>query len=109
MAYDAMLAERVREALLSRSSVEERKMMGGVCFIVAGNMVCGVAGSELMIRTGRDAGTVVLAKPGVRAMKIAGRPTAGFVLVDQDQLQSKRELAEWIERGLAYVATLPPK
>lgn len=109
MAFDEALAQRVRKALASEHSLTERKMMGALCFMVSGHMVCGVTGSALMVRTGPDGYLGALAEPGVRPMEIGGRATKGFVLIDQDRLNSEILLASWVQRGLDFAATLPPK
>ncbi|QIK79635.1 TfoX/Sxy family protein [Sphingomonas piscis] len=109
MAFDAPLAHRVRRVLSSRHSLTERKMMGALCFMVDGHMACGVTGSALMVRTGPDAYLAALAEPGVKPMEIGGRPTKGFVLVDQNRLKSNQLLKKWVQRGLDFVTTLPSK
>lgn len=109
MAYDATLAEQVRKFLATLGMITERKMMGALCFMVEGHMCCGVTGSSLLIRVGRDAYGQTLAEPHVRPMEIAGRSMAGFVLVDPIGLLSDTSIAKWIRRGLAFVSTLPPK
>ncbi len=108
MAFDAALAQRVRNAL-SQHTVTERKMMGALCFMVDDYMTCGVIGSALMVRTGPNAYVGALAESGVRPMDVGGRTTKGFVLVDQDSLKSDAILAQWVQRGLDFAATLPRK
>jgi TfoX/Sxy family transcriptional regulator of competence genes len=107
MAYDLTTAERVRRILSSRRDVVEKRMVGGLSFVVAGNMCCGVTGSALMIRVGADARERVLAQPHVRPMEFAGRPLAGFVLVDPKGFRTDAALAAWVRHGLDFVATLP--
>ena len=82
MAFDEKLADRVRAALAGKRGLSERKMKGGICFMVAGNMCCGVTGAALMVRVGPDGYTAALAKPHVRPLEFAGRRPGGFVLVD---------------------------
>ena len=79
MAYDEGLAQRVREVLAERSDLSERKMFGGLCFLVNGNMCCGVVRDELMVRVGPDAYDESLSLPHARKMDITGRPMKGFV------------------------------
>jgi hypothetical protein len=109
MAYDEDTAERVRRALSGRRDLAARKMMGAICFMSSGHMCCGVTGSALMVRVGPDAYEQILAERHVRPMEIAGRRTAGFVLVDPDGFRTEAALARWIQRGLDFVSTLPPK
>jgi TfoX/Sxy family transcriptional regulator of competence genes len=106
MAYDEKTAERVRRALSGRRDVVERKMMGGLCFMVSGSMCCGVTGSALMVRVGREAYLRMLAEPHVRPLEFAGRRPTGFVLVDPEGYRTHPALATWIQRGIDFVATL---
>jgi hypothetical protein len=82
VAYDENTAERVRRVLSGRRDVVEKKMMGGICFMVGGSMCCGVTGSALMVRVGRGAYQRMFTQPHVRPMEFAGRRPTGFVLVD---------------------------
>jgi TfoX/Sxy family transcriptional regulator of competence genes len=109
LAYDEKAADRVRRALAGRRNLVEKKMMGAICFMVSGNMCCGVTGSALLVRVGRDAYARMLARPHVRPMEFAGRRPTGFVLVDPAGYRSDAALATWIKRGLDFVATLPAK
>lgn len=110
MAYDERLAERVREALTTRAEVGEKKMFGGLCFLLGGNMACGIVGDELMVRTGPDAWADALALPYAREMDFTGRRTLrGFVYVASQGLEDDAALDTWIRRGADYAASLPPK
>src|SRR3546814_16662717 len=93
MAYDNATAERVRRSLLARHDLAERKMMGALCFMVDGHMCCGVMGSALMVRVGRDAYERTLTEPHVRPLEIGDRPATGFVLVDPDGFRTEAKLA----------------
>ncbi len=109
MAYDENTAERVRRILCGRRGLTERKMMGAICFMLSGHMCCGVMGTALMIRLGRGANERRQGGRHVRPMEIAGRRMTGFVLVDPDGFQTEAALAKWIQLGLDFVSTLPPK
>jgi TfoX/Sxy family transcriptional regulator of competence genes len=109
MGYDVKTAERVRRILASRGGVVEKRMVGGLSFVVDGNMCCGVTGSALMVRVGADARKRVLAEPHVRPMEFAGRPLAGFLCVDPEGFPTDAALAAWVQRGIDFVATLPAK
>lgn len=109
MSYDEKAAERVRQVLTGRRDLVEKKMMGGMCFMVSGNMCCGISGLALMVRVGRDAYQEMLAQPHVRPLEFAGRRPSGFVLVDPAGYRTKAALATWIQRGLGLVSTLPAK
>jgi TfoX/Sxy family transcriptional regulator of competence genes len=109
MAYDEKLAERVRASLAERGDVAERKMFGGLCFLVGGNMAVGIVGSDLMVRVGPDAYAAALGKPHAREMDFTGRPMRGMVYVDATGLRSRRQLDTWVGRGLSFAAGLPRK
>ena len=109
MAYDEVLAERVRAQLRSRADYTEKKMFGGLCFLLGGNMCCGVSGTELMVRVGPDAYEDALAQPHARLMDFTGRPLRGMVYVDRAGISSDEGLADWVGRGVAFAGSLPPK
>jgi hypothetical protein len=109
MAYDESASERVRAALSSRCRPIERKMMGGICFMVDGHMCCGVTASSLMVRVGREAYDAMLAQLHVRPLQFAGWRATGFVLVDAEGYASDAALATWIGRAVDFVSTLPAR
>jgi hypothetical protein len=109
MAFDEGLAERVREELDSRSDVAERKMFGGLAFMVAGHMACGILGDRLLVRVGPDAYAAALREPHAREMDFTGRPMKGIVEVGPEGFANDPDLGAWVRRGLAFVSTLPPK
>lgn len=109
MAYDDELARRVLEVLADRGDVSERRMFGGWCAMVAGNMACGVIGDELMVRVGPESYEDALDLPHARVMDITGRPMTGFVLVERAGISGTAEVRDWVARGVAFAATLPPK
>jgi TfoX N-terminal domain len=106
MAYDEAVAERVRRVLGRRRGVAEKKMMGGVCFMLGGAMCCGVTGAAVMIRVGREGYAAALSEPHVRPLAFGGRSPQGFVLVDPPGYRSDAALARWIARGVAVAASL---
>src|SRR5918992_2371429 len=108
MAFDEKLAARVRTLLADRSDLTERRMFGGLTFMVRGHMCCGVHGDELILRLGPDGADEALAGPYARPMDFTGRPLAGFVIVSRDGL-SGRALARWVARAVAWAESLPPK
>ena len=111
MAYDERLADEVRERLAEvDGEVEEKKMFGGLGFMVDGNLA--VAASRrggLLVRTDPADADEVLALPGVESMETGGRPMPGWVFVAADALTSETDLDPWVTRALVFVATLPPK
>jgi TfoX-like protein len=109
MAYSEALAARIREVLAGEKSVDEIKMMGGLCFMIGGHMALGVVGEELMIRVGSDAYERVLARAHAREMDFTGRSIRGFAFVEPAGISTKRSLASWIEPAVAYAKSLPPK
>src|SRR4051812_18889121 len=108
VAYDEKLAGRIRGALAGTRGITERKMMGGLCFMLAGNMCCGVTGAALMVRVGKDGYADALAKPHVRPLEFAGRRPGGFVLVDPPGL-TRAAFAKWLQTGIDVAAALPQK
>jgi len=109
MAFDDALAGRVRRALVGTPGLRERKMFGGLCFLVNGHMCAGLVGSTLMIRVGAEGHDAALAQPHVRPMDFTGRPMTGMVFVDPPAIATDEGLAGWVTRGAAYAGTLPPK
>ena len=108
MAYDENLAERVRDVLVSKPGLTERKMFGGLAFMLGGHMCCGIVGEELMLRLGADGADSALERPHVRPMDFTGRPMTGMVFVAAAGLRG-RALRGWVEQAVAFVGTLPPK
>ncbi|MDH3253477.1 MAG: TfoX/Sxy family protein [Acidobacteriota bacterium] len=109
MAYDETLADRVRTLLEGKVETEERKMFGGLAFMVDNHMCCGILDSRLMARIGREAYTGALSEAHVEPMDFTGRPLKGFVYVAAEGIASDDELAAWLERCLVFVRTLPAK
>ncbi len=109
MAYDESLGARVKEILLERPDIAERKMFGGLAFMLAGNMACCVTDRGLMVRVGPDGYAEALTLPHAGVMDITGRPMRGWLLVGPTGLESPDSLTEWVERGAAFAATLPAK
>jgi TfoX/Sxy family transcriptional regulator of competence genes len=108
MAYDAALAQRVRDRMRDEPGVSEKAMFGGLAFLTAGNMTVGVHGDDLIARIDPQTTDAALAEPGVRPFDMTGRPMRGWVLVAGDGL-TDQELQRWIVRARGYVGTLPPK
>ena len=108
MAYDEGLAERVRELLAMRVDVSERAMFGGLAFMVGGHMACGITGDDLMVRVGKERYDDALRQPHAREMDFTGRPMTGYVYVDAAGTADDA-LRDWVERGVAFVATLPAR
>ena len=108
MAYDEKLADRIRDAVEIRGGVTERKMFGGLAFMLDGHMFCGVVGDELMLRLGRERAEAALDRRHVRPMDFTGRPMAGMVFVGAGGLRGVA-LRRWVDTAEDFAATLPPK
>lgn len=109
MAFDDALADRVRDLLAVREQVSERRMFGGIAFMVAGNMACGVHGEELIVRLDASEAEKALGEPHTRVFDITGRPMRGWILVGPDALADDAALAGWVDAGADFAASLPPK
>ncbi len=108
VAYDETLAARVRDVLAPDPALTERNMFGGVCFMLHGNMVCGIVGDELMLRLDERLADEALRRPHVRPMDFTGRPMKTMVYVAPDGLRG-RGLRSWVEKAAAHARSLPPK
>ncbi len=109
MAYDESVADRVRQALKGRRQLEEKRMFGGLAFMLRGHMICGVLGDELMLRVGPDAHDGALAAPHVRPMDFTGKPMRGFVFVEPAGFASERDLKAWVEKAVDFSLSLRAK
>jgi hypothetical protein len=109
VAYDRALADRIRGAVADRPNVTEKQMFGGLAFLLAGKTFCGIVKNDLMVRVGPDRYKESLRLPHVRPMDFTGRPLTGYVYVGPEGSRTQRMVAAWVERGTAFVATLPDK
>lgn len=109
MAYDTKLAARIGAALAGRRGITTKHMFGGIAWMSRGHMFAGIVDDALMLRVGPAAHEEALARPHVRPMDFTGRPMRGYVYVDAPGIRRAAALASWLERGLAFVGTLPAK
>lgn len=109
MAFDEAVAGRVREALAGAPDVVEKKMFGGIAFMVRGNMCCGVIGDRLMLRVGPAGYEAALSRPHARPMDFTGRPMKGMVYVEPGGFASVGDLKKWIARAKEFALSLPAK
>ena len=109
MAYNEELAQRVRDVLAPLDNIHERKMFGGLAFMLSGNMCCCVDRENLVVRTGPDNYDEALARPHARVFDFTGRPMRGFVYVEGAGLKGEAELGDWVNRAVAFAGSLPPK
>lgn len=109
MAYDEALADRIRAELSEAEGVAERKMFGGLAFLVGGHMACGIVGDELMLRLGNEGADAALDEPHTRPMDFTGKPLKSMVYVAREGFAGDDDLRAWVARGTAFAQSLPPK
>ena len=108
MAYNEKLAERIR-AELGTIPFVEKKMFGGVGFLVHGNMACGVHKQSMIVRVDPGKHTALLKKPHARLFDITGRPMKGWLLVEAGGYKTEKQLSTWVKEGIEFASSLPPK
>jgi TfoX/Sxy family transcriptional regulator of competence genes len=110
MAYDEDLAERIRDLLGGERDLAERRMFGGLAFLIEGNMSVAASGQGgLLVRVDPADTNGLLAKPHVQPFEMRGRPMQGWLRIEPDGVRTKRQLEPWVRRGVAYARSLPPK
>ena len=109
MPYDEGLAQRIREAFEERSDISEKRMFGGIVFLLHGNMCCGVVRSELMVRVGPDGYDDALTQPHAREMDFTGKPMRGMIYLSAEGIEADADLEQWLARGVAFSSALPAK
>lgn len=110
MAYDEKLADRIRDLLSRESDLAERKMFGGLAFVIAGNMAVAASGQGgILVRVDPAQSEALVATTNARPMEMRGRAMPGWLRVDAEGLRTRRELAKWVKLGTTFVRTLPPK
>lgn len=106
MAFDEALADRIRDGFQDVDGVTDKRMFGGITFMIHGNMAVGVMGDDLIVRLGAEAGLAALTEPGIRAFDFTGRPMKNWIVVDGDRLDDEG-LARWLRAGLDFASSLP--
>jgi TfoX/Sxy family transcriptional regulator of competence genes len=110
VAYDEDLAHRIRELLADEQGVVEKKMFGGLAFLIGGNMSVAASGQGgLMVRVAPEETEALVAKPHARRFEMRGRAMDGWLRVDDEGVRTKRQLEPWVKRGVAYARSLPAK
>jgi hypothetical protein len=110
MAYDEQLAARIRELVGGEPGLTEKKMFGGLAFLVGGNMAVAASGQGgVLVRVDPADSDALVAASSARPMEMRGREMAGWLRVDSEDVRSDAALAEWVERGVGYARSLPPK
>ena len=110
MPYDERLAARIRALLAGERDLTEKKMFGGLAFLVGGNMAVAASGQGgVLVRVDPAESDALVAKSNARPMEMRGRPMKGWLRLDPDDVRTKRDLARWVDRGAAYARSLPAK
>jgi TfoX/Sxy family transcriptional regulator of competence genes len=109
MAYDEFLAERVRKLIGKRPGISEKKMFGGLAFLLHGHMACGIVGEKLMLRLGEQGAAAALEEEHVAPMDFTGKPIKTMAFVETAGMEREGDLSRWVSKALAFAKTLPPK
>lgn len=109
MAFDGSLAARIRNALTRKKNIEEKRMFGGVGYLLNGNMLIGVWRTSLIVRLGPDAYEDALLEPHVKEFEITGKPMKGWIMVEPEGVEDDDQLNDWIQPTVKFVKTLPKK
>jgi TfoX/Sxy family transcriptional regulator of competence genes len=109
MPYDAQIEERIQTIITDWENTAHKKMFGGVCHLLGGNMFCGVYKAYLILRLGEENGSQALRQPHVKPFDVTGRPMKGWVMVATDGFKTDTELADWLGKAREFAGTLPPK
>ena len=110
MAYDEDLANRIRELIADEKNVTEKKMFGGLAFLISGNMSVAASGQGgLMVRVDPDQGEKLVATTNAEPMIMRGRAMSGWLRLADEHIATKRRLEPWVKRGVTYARSLPPK
>jgi len=110
MPYDVAMADRIRDHLTGTPGLTEKKMFGGVGFMVNGHMAAGAhSDGRLMVRAEKEQSVVYAAEPGAGLMQRGGKGMKGWILVDADSVVDDAELARWVDRGRDHARSMPPK
>lgn len=109
MVFSKSLADRVRQVVKGRRNIVEKRMFGGLVFLLNGKMLVGIWETSLIARLGIEQAKMALKKANVSQFEVADRPMKGWVMVDPDGLESDLQLADWVELATEFVSTLPGK
>lgn len=109
MAYNQVLAQRIRNELKQSPDLQEKKMFGGVGFLIRGNMACGVHGDDLIVRVGPQGFQTALSRPHTRPFDMTGKPMSGWVMVAPQGYEAESELKGWVQQGVEFAQSLPQK
>ena len=109
MAYDEMLAARIKEQIREIPGFSEKKMFGGIGFLIDGNMACGVHRNQMIVRLGMEQYKEAMAKPTVKTFDLTGKPMKGWITVAPEGCATEDDLKRWIDQSVAFAQSLPSK
>jgi TfoX/Sxy family transcriptional regulator of competence genes len=109
MAYNQKLAERITNVLGPLPGLEAKKMFGGMCYMLNGNMLCGVVDNRMIVRLGKERQTEAMTQPHTRPFDYTGKAMSGWLMVEEQGCEAEEDLADWVQVCLEYVRPLPPK
>lgn len=109
MAFDEGVAQRIREVIGERPDLIEKKMFGGIGFMLRGNMACGVIKDDLIIRVGPEGYEDSLAQSHARPFDFTGRPMKGWIMVGRDGYEADKDIKTWVQKGVDFALSLPAK
>jgi hypothetical protein len=109
MAYDEGLAERMRDVIREEPGLDEKRMFGGLGFLLDGNMAAGILGDDMVVRVGPDRYQDALRQSGIREFDITGRPMTGWVMVGSEAMEDDAAFRDWLAAGISFARSLPPK
>jgi TfoX/Sxy family transcriptional regulator of competence genes len=109
MVFDQGLTQRIRETIGERPDLVEKKMFGGIGFMLRGNMACGVNKDDLIVRVGPQGYEASLAQPHTRPFDFTGRPMKGWIMVGRDGYEADEDLEKWVQKGVDFALSLPTK
>jgi TfoX/Sxy family transcriptional regulator of competence genes len=109
MPFDELLAARVRNVIGSYPNLEEKKMFGGICMLINGNMACGVYKNDLIVRVGKESHQKAMSSPNTKLFDITGKAMRGWVMVEPEGCANQEDLKRWIQLGLDFARSLPGK
>ena len=109
MPENKVLVERIRSVLANQKGIVEKKMFGGISFMLNGNLACGVLGDEMIVRVGPDGYEDAMLQPNTRTFDFSGKAMKGWITVKAEGCTKDSDIRAWVRRGTEYAATLPPK
>ena len=109
MSYNQEFAQRILDVLGPLPGLDSKKMFGGMCYLLNGNMLCGVIDNRMIVRLNKQSHEEAMTRPHTHPFDYTGKAMSGWLTVDEEGCQSEEDLADWVQVCLEYVRTLPPK